>query len=200
MRSGERRDSGRTIFSGPARPDRRLRSPVGEAWPGKSTGASRRFGAVYSDKAGHSAAADAADGRACRSSSPRNWPDEDLCAALDREPVLSAVLRRGVLPASADLRSLVADALAPTDGRGAPRGADPGEPVGRHAHRAKPADFSKAGDPRVEPGDRHDRSTQGGRLSDRRQADASGARAAGQAGPEDRRRPAPVPRAVENMR
>jgi hypothetical protein len=153
-----------------------------------------RFGAVYSDKAGHPPLPT----RLMSGLSilkPMHTLRRGSLRALDREPVLSAVLRRGVLPASADLRSLVADALAPTDGRGAPRGADPGEPVGRHAHRRGQAGRLFQGDPRVEPGDRHDRSTQGGRLSDRRQADASGARAAGQAGPEDRRRPAPVLRA-----
>jgi hypothetical protein len=47
----------------------------------------------------------------------------------------AAVLRRGVLPAQADLRPLVVDALAPADGGGATGCADQGEPFGRHAHR-----------------------------------------------------------------
>ena len=175
---------------GAARPDRRHGPPASQARLGDRLALSR--GAVRRGlfRQGRTpAAADAADVGAYDPQAHAQSLRRGSLRALDREPVLSAVLRRGVLPASADLRSLVADALAPTDGRGTPCRADPGEPVGRHAHRRGQARRLFQGDRR------HDRSTQGCRLSDRRQADASGARAAGQAGPEDRRRPAPVLRA-----
>ena len=45
--------------------------------------------------------------------------------ALGREPVLPAVLRRGVFLPSASVRPLVADALAPAHGGGQARRADP---------------------------------------------------------------------------
>ncbi len=108
---------------------------------------------------------------------------------LDREPLLPAVLRRGGLPAQADLRPFVADALAPADGGGEARGADPGEPVSGDADR-------RGQGRRLLQGDcGHHRAAQGSRLSDRRQAHASGARAAGEAGEKNRRRSAPVLRA-----
>src|SRR3546814_5449901 len=49
--------------------------------------------------------------------------------ALDREPVLPVLLRRGRVPPRAAVRPLVADPLAPAPGRGAPGGALAGEPV-----------------------------------------------------------------------
>ena len=138
-----------------------------------------RFGAVYTDKAGHPplptrlgwAFDSQAHARSLRRGSVR---------PMGREPLLPALLRRGVFPAQADLRPLVADALAPADGGGAPDGVDPGEPVSCDAHRRGQAGGLLQGDRR------HDGSAQGGGLSDRRQADASGARAAGRSWPNER--------------
>src|SRR4051794_8608152 len=86
--------------------------------------------------------------------------------ALGREPVLPAVLRRGVLLPSASVRPLVADALAPAHGGGQARRADPGEPRRRDPHGSRQACGLPAG------GHRHDRAGEGDCLPDGRQADA----------------------------
>jgi hypothetical protein len=91
-----------------------------------------RFGSVYTDKPGHPP-----------------WPtrlmaglailkhtcdlSDEVLRTLDRESVLPVLLRRGIFPKPAGVRPLVIDALAPSHGRGKASGADPGEPVGRHA-------------------------------------------------------------------
>ena len=177
--SGQRAER---FFQGPARPDRRHGPSAGEAGrddrlavPG---GAVRRglFG-----QAGPTAAADKADGGAfdpqAHAQSVRRGP----LRALGREPVLSALLRRGVLPPQAAVRPVVADALAPADGRGEARRADPGEPERGDADRRGQALGLLQGDRR------HDRAAEGGGVSDRRQAHASGARASGAARQEARR-------------
>ena len=197
MRPRERRDSGQNdLFR--ARLDQivDLGSPVGEARSGDrlalSGGAVRRglFGQGRTP-----AAADAADGGAFDPQAHARSLRRGSVRALGREPLLPAVLRRGVFPAQADLRPLVADALAPADGRGEARGADPGEPVRGDAHRRGQARRLLQGHRR------HHRAAQGGGLSDRRQAHASGARAAGEAGREDRRRACASPtRGSANMR
>ncbi len=89
-----------------------------------------RFGAVYTDRASRPPLPTRLMAGLAILKHMRNLSDEEL-RALSREPVLPAVLRRGVLPAQADVRPLVADALAPADGRREARGADAGEPFGR---------------------------------------------------------------------
>ena len=83
-----------------------------------------------------------------------NLSDEDLCARWVENPYFQLFLRRGVLPAQAALRPLVADALAPADGRGAARGAAPGEPCGggaRPARRSPPTYRQVIVDTTVQP-------------------------------------------------
>ena len=184
MRPKERRDSGQNDFFR-ARLDQIVDtgSPAGQARPGDRLAVSRgsvRRGLFRQGRP--SAAADAADGGALDPQAHARSLRRGSVRPLGREPLLPVVLRRGVLPAQADLRPLVADALAPADGRGEACGADPGEPCGGDAHRRGQARRLFQGDCR------HDRAAEGGRLSDRRETDASGARAAGEAGQEDRRR------------
>ena len=58
--------------------------------------------------------------------------------------VFPVLLRRGVLPAPAGIRPLVADALAPAHGRGEAAGAVAGEPRGRHEDRGdEPSDLAR---------------------------------------------------------
>src|SRR5580692_5467042 len=64
-----------------------------------------RFGAAYSDRAGHPPLPTRLMAGLAILKSVHDLSDEDLCA-LDREPVLSAVLRRGVLPAQDAVRPL----------------------------------------------------------------------------------------------
>src|SRR5438045_1913360 len=96
--------------------------------------------------------------------------------ALGGEPLLPVLLRRGVLPAPAGVRSLVTDALAQPDGRGAASGPAAGEPVGCRQDQGDQTI-------RVLPGDRrHDGAAQERDVSDRCQASEPGAREAGAAG------------------
>jgi len=136
MRPEERRDSGRSDFF-KARLDQIVDRNHALAKLGRGIDwrfLEQRFGVVYTDKVGHSPLptrlVGAFDPQA-HARSLRRGP----VRALGREPLLPAVLRRGVLPAQADVRPLIADALAPANGGGAARRADPGEPRGRHPHR-----------------------------------------------------------------
>src|SRR5271167_2772146 len=127
------------------------------------------FGAVYSDKVGHPPLPTRLMAGLSILKPMHDLSDEDLCARWVENPyyILPALLRRGVLPAQADLRPLVADALAPAHGGAAPGGADPGKPVGCDANgRSQARGFLQAHC-------RHHGAAQGGGLSDRRQADAS---------------------------
>ena len=191
MRPKERRESGQSdLFR--ARLDQivDLDHPVVKL-ARRSTGAFSRssFGAVYTDVPGRPPLPTRLMAGLAILKHMHDLSDEVLMRALGREPVLSAVLRRGVLSAPASVRPLVADALAPAHGRGEARRAHPGEPVRRDAHGRGQARG-------LYPGDhRHDRAGEGDRLSDRRQADASRARAPGAARQATGRRPAPILRA-----
>ena len=91
-----------------------------------------KFGAVYTDGSGPAAAADPADGGAGDSQAHLQPQRRGGVRAVDREPVLPVLLRRGVFPASAAARSLLDDPLAQPHGRGAAAGAVAGEPGGRN--------------------------------------------------------------------
>ena len=187
MRPKERRESGQNdLFR--ARLDQivDVGPPACEARQGDRLAVSR--GPVRSGLFGQSrasTAADAAHGGPGDSQVDARPVGRGPVRALDREPVLSAVLRRGVLPAQDAVRPLVTDALAPKDGRGEARRSDPGEPCDRDANRRGQAVglFARHR--------RHDGAVEGGGVPDRRQAHAPGAGASGQAGEEDRRSPAP---------
>ena len=137
MRPKERRESGQNdLFR--ARLDQivDVGHPLCEARQGDRlavSGGPVRSGLFRQGRA--SAAADAAHGGPGDSQVDARPVGRGPVRALDREPVLPAVLRRGVLPAQDAVRPLVADALAPKDGRGEARRADPGEPCDRDANR-----------------------------------------------------------------
>ena len=90
----------------------------------------QKFGAVYSDGPGSPPLPTRLMAGLHILKYSENLSDERLCELLAREPLFSVFLRRGVLPAQARLRPLVADALAAAHGRGAAQRADPGEPCG----------------------------------------------------------------------
>ena len=122
------------------------------------------------------AAADAADGGAGDPQAHLRPVRRGAVRALGREPLLPVLLRRGVLPAPAGVRSLVADALAQPHGRGAAAGAAAGEPVGRHQDRGDQAVRAVTGDRR------HHGAAQERDVPHRCQASEPGAREAGAAG------------------
>lgn len=66
--------------------------------------------------------------------SMHNLSDEGPVRALGGEPLLPAVLRRGVLPAPAAVRPHLNDALAPAHGRGAADGTAAGKPCRGDTH------------------------------------------------------------------
>src|SRR5580704_6213450 len=137
MRPKERRDSGQNDFF-KARLDQIIDLNHALAKLGRAIDwrfLEERFGAVYSDKAGHPPLPTRLMAGLSILKHMHDLSDEDLCARSGREPLLPALLRRGVLPAPADVRPLIADALAPADGGRAADGADPGEPCGGHPHR-----------------------------------------------------------------
>src|SRR5215207_9171253 len=172
---------------GEARPDRRPSSSSGEAREGDRLALPR--GAVRSRLYGCArppAAADAVDGGVGDPQAHARPLRRGAMRALGREPVLPAVLRRGVLLSSASVRPLVADALAPAHGGGQARRADPGEPGRRDPHGSRQARGLPAGS------HRHDRAGEGDYLPDGRQADASRPRAPGAPRPSQGRNPAPI--------
>jgi hypothetical protein len=183
MRPKERRDSGENDFF-KARLDQIIDMDRALAKLGRTIDwrfLEERFGAVYSDKVRHPPLPTRLMAGLSILKHMHDLSDEDLRARWIGESVLPGLLRRGVLPAQADLRPLVADPLAPADGGAAPCGADPGKPVGCDANgRSQARGF-------LQGHCRHHCAAQGDRLSDRRQADASGARAAGEARQENRR-------------
>src|ERR1035437_9519278 len=91
------------------------------------------FANFASSNAGSSAAADASDGGACHPQAHAEPLRRGAVRALGREPVLPVLLRRGVLPVSAGVRPLLADALAPAHGGGKTPGPAAGEAGGGHA-------------------------------------------------------------------
>ena len=160
------------LFRPSARSDHRPRPSDGAAGR-RSTGTfSTRFSSV-SRRAGTAATALAAGRRAVHPEAHAQPVRRGAVRTLGREPVLPVLLRRSRLPARPALRSLVADALAPAPGRGAARRADPGEPRGGAQDRRHQDPGSRAGRRR------HHGAAQGDRASDRRAADAPGARDAG---------------------
>jgi hypothetical protein len=117
MRPKERRDSGQNDFF-KARLDQiidmdRALAKLGRAIDWRFL--EERFGAVYSDKVGHPPLPTRL---MAGLSILKHMHDlrRGSVRALGRESLPPAVLRRGVLPAQADLRPLVADPLAPADG------------------------------------------------------------------------------------
>ena len=92
-----------------------------------------RFGAVYSDSPGQPPLPTRLMAGLAILKHTYDLSDEVLCERWVENPYYQYLLRRGVLPAPAGLRPLVADALAPAHGRGEACSADPGEPVGCHA-------------------------------------------------------------------
>ena len=189
MRPRERRDSGQNdLFR--ARLDQIVDTdhPLAKlGWAIDWRFLEQRFGAVYSDKAGHPPLPTRLMSGLTILKHMHNLCDEDLCARWIENPYYQLFCGEEFFQ-----HQLTFDRSSP---RWRQRMGEERlvaliqETTGRHAHRRGQARRLFQGDRR------HDRSTQGCRLSDRRQADASGARAAGQAGPEDRRRPAPVLRA-----
>src|SRR5260370_1198998 len=88
--------------------------------------------------------------------------------ALGREPVLPIFLRRASVPARTRFRPLVADAMAASSRRGAPRGSASGEPAGRPRHGRLGHQGPRAGR------GRHYRPAQGGGPSDQPHARPKG--------------------------
>ena len=143
-----------------------------------------RFGAVYSDKAGHPPLPTRLMAGLSILKHMYDLSDEDLCARWVENPYYqlfcgeeffrhkltferSSLTRWRQRVGEEKLVALIQESLS----------------VATRAGAAKPADFSKViVDTTVQPK----------ALSDRRQAHASGARAAGEAGPQDGRRTAPV--------
>ena len=121
-----------------------------------------RLGAVYSDKAGHPPLPT----RLMAGLSIKhmhNLSDEDLCARWVENPYYQLFCGEEFFQhqLTFDRSSLT---LAAADGGRAADGADPGESCGGHAHWRGEAGRLFQGHRR------HHRSTQGGRLSDRREA------------------------------
>ena len=77
-----------------------------------------RFGAVYTDGPGQPPLPTRLMAGLAILKHTFDLSDEALCERWVENPYYQYLLRRGVLPAPADLRPLVADALAPADGRG----------------------------------------------------------------------------------
>ena len=79
-----------------------------------------RFGAVYEDKPGRPPLPTRLMAGRAILKHTYDLSDEDLCERWLEvgEPLLPLLLRRGVLPAPAGVRPLLADPLAPTHGRG----------------------------------------------------------------------------------
>ena len=146
----------------------------------------QRFGAVYSDKAGHPPLPTRLMAGLAILKSMHDLSDEDLCDRWVENPYFqlfcgeeffqhktpfdrSSLTRWRQRMGEEKLTALIQE-----------------KSCDRNAHRRGEAIGLFAGDRR------HDGAAEGGRLPDRRQAHASGARAAGEAGEEDRRELAPV--------
>jgi transposase, IS5 family len=96
MRPKERRDSGQNdLFRARPRPDRRHRSPAGEARPGDCLALPRgAFGAVYSDKAGHPPLPTRLMAGLSILKHMHDLSDEDLCARWVENPYTSSSAAR----------------------------------------------------------------------------------------------------------
>jgi transposase-like protein DUF772 len=86
----------------------------------------RRFGEVYDDDPGRPPLPTRLMAGLAILKHTYDLSDEVLCERWVENPYYQ-LLRRGILPASAGVRSLVDDALAQPHGRGAADGVDPGE-------------------------------------------------------------------------
>ena len=75
-----------------------------------------RLGAVYTDKPGHPPLPTRLMAGLAILKHMHDLSDEVLCDRWGGESVLPVLLRRGVFPTSAGVRSLLADALAPAHG------------------------------------------------------------------------------------
>ena len=141
-----------------------------------------RFGAVYSDKAGHPPLPTRLMAGLSILKHMHDLSDEDLCARWVENPYYQLFCGEEFFQHKLTFDRSSLTRWRQRMGEEKLVGADPGEPGGRHAHRRGQAGRLLQGHRR------HHGAAQGGRLSDRRQAHASGARAAGEAGQEDRRR------------
>src|SRR4030088_3711692 len=137
-----------------------------------------RFGEVYTDSPGQPPLPTRLMAGLAILKHTYDLSDEVLCERWVENPYLPVLLRRGVLPAPSGVRSLVADALAQPDGRGALASAAPGEPVGRHQDRGDQAVRAVTGDRR------YHRAAQERDVPHRCQASEPGAGEAGAAGGE----------------
>ncbi len=124
----------------------------------------QQFGAVYSDGVGRPPLPTRLMAGLAILKHTFNLSDEMCLRTVDREPVLSIFLRRGILPACSAARSFFDDPLAQPHGRGTPSGAAPGEPCGRDQHRRHETIRSRARHRR------HHGAAEERHLPDRRQA------------------------------
>src|SRR5450631_436093 len=107
-----------------------------------------RFGEVYTDNPGHPPLPTRLMAGLAILKHTYDLSDEALCERWVENPYYQVLLRRGVFPASAGVRSLVDDALAPSHGRGSVAGAAPGKSGGRHQDRGNQAVRAVTGDRR----------------------------------------------------
>ena len=144
-----------------------------------------RFGAAYSDRAGHPPLPTRLMAGLAILKSMHDLSDEELCARWIENPYFQLFCGEEFFRHKTpfDRSSLTRWRQG---WRGEARRADPGEPCDRDANRRGQALglFARHR--------RHDGAVEGGGVPDRRQAHAPGAGASGQAGEEDRRLPAPV--------
>jgi hypothetical protein len=146
-----------------------------------------RFGAAYSDRAGHPPLPTRLMAGLAILKSMHDLSDEDLCARWLENPYFQLFCGEEFFRPKTPFDRSSLTALASKDGRGEARRADPGEPCDRDANRRGQA---LGLFPRHR---RHDGAVEGGGVPDRRQAHAPGAGASGQAGEEDRRFPCASP-------
>jgi hypothetical protein len=178
MRPKERRDSGQNDFF-KARLDQIIDLNHALVKLGRAIDwrfLEERFGAVYSDKVGHPPLPTRLMAGLSILKHMHDLSDEDLCARWVENPYYQLFCGEEFFQHKLTFDRSSLTRWRQRMGGAAPGGADPGKLVGCDANgRSQARGFL--------PGHcRHHRAAQGGRLSDRRQADASGARAAGEAG------------------
>ena len=193
MRPKERRrEWAERSVPGAARPDRRCRTPACEARQGDRLAVSR--GPVRSGLFGQSrasAAADAAHGGPGDLSSRCTTCRTRTCArAGPRTPTFRLFCGEEFFRHKTPFDCSSLTRWRQRMGEEKLCRADPGEPCDRDANRRGYKPWTSSARHR-----RHDGAVEGGGVLDRRQAHAPGAGASGLAGEEDRRFPAPGPRA-----
>ena len=141
MRPKERRDSGQSDFF-----RARLDQIVDMGHPLAKLAATidwrfleERFGAVYSDKPGHPPLPTRLMAGLSILKHTHDLSDEELCARWVENPYFQLFCGEEFFRPQAAVRPVVADALAPADGRGEARRADPGEPERRRRGPARPS-------------------------------------------------------------